>query len=679
MNYSLLMISLITALSLTACDSSSDYDFDASRVEAENAAAQLPATTFEARFDPNNQIIPFPNNLLLLGSEDGTINISVEDPDDFANPQVALNAIDGFSTTAPITTTFSQAIDPATVVLGESVRVFEVSITAQGATTGVTGELGAADIAVAIPESSPSTLALLPLQPLKEMTTYMVVLTNSIKNTDGSIADKSVSYHLTSGDTELTGPVAALEPLRLLTESFEAVAASQGITESNIVLSWTFSTQSITPTMTALTDASAAGAINVLPVGTPSSTFNPALNDTADIYIGAVTVPYYQTAPTDADPTAAINGFMKAENGGFLTRFNPSPAVQSEQTIPLLLSVPAEGTPPGDGWPVAIFQHGITQDRTNMLALADGMAQAGIAVIAIDMPMHGLTDETSPLNASNANFASLGASERTFGLDLANNETRAAGPDGIPDSSGTHFYNLTNLLNARDNLRQAVSDLLTLRQSIGDITAVPLNADNIGFVGHSLGGIVGTVFIAQDDQVGPASLAMPGGGIARLLANSPSFGPVINAGLADQGAPEGSVEYESFLTAAQTVVDPGDPINFAVTAASMHPVHLIEVVGGSAGSLADQVIPNAVPTAPLSGTEPLIRMMSLGPITATTGNGSAPVSGAVRFTSGDHSSILSPAADPLATVEMQTQVIGFMSSSGTVIQINNPDVINTGE
>lgn len=679
MNYSLLMISLITALALSACDSSSDYDFDASRVEAENAAAQLPATTFEARFDPNNQIIPFPNNLLLLGSEDGTINISVEDPDDFANPQVALNAIDGFSTTAPITTTFSQAIDPATVILGESVRVFEVSITAEGATTGVTSELGAADIAVAIPESSPSTLVLLPLQPLNEMTTYMVVLTNSIKNIDGSIADKSVSYHLTSGDTELTGPIAALEPLRQLTGSFEAVAASQGITESNIVLSWTFSTQSITPTMTALTDASAAGAINVLPVGTPSSTFNPALNDTADIYVGAVTVPYYQTAPTDADPTAAINGFMKAENGGFLTRFNPSPAVQSEQTIPLLLSVPAEGTPPGDGWPVAIFQHGITQDRTNMLALADGMAQAGIAVIAIDMPMHGLTDEASPLNASNANFASLGANERTFGLDLANNETRAAGPDGIPDSSGTHFYNLTNLLNARDNLRQAVSDLLTLRQSISDITAVPLNADNIGFVGHSLGGIVGTVFIAQDDQVGPASLAMPGGGIARLLANSPSFGPVINAGLADQGAPEGSVEYESFLTAAQTVVDPGDPINFAVTAASMHPVHLIEVVGGSAGSLADQVIPNAVPTAPLSGTEPLIRMMSLGPITATTGNGSAPVSGAVRFISGDHSSILSPAADPLATVEMQTQVIGFMSSSGTVIQVNNTDVINTGE
>ena len=675
-----LLISILAALSLSACSDSSDYDFEQSREDAENAAAQLPASTFEASFNPGASVIPFPNNLLMSGTEDGTINITVDDPEDYANPQVALNALDGFSTTSPITASFSQAIDPASVVVGDTVRVFEVTTTAQGAVTGIVSELATPqDIVATVPESSPSTLAILPIAPLKESTSFLVVLTDGITNTEGTAADKSTNYYLTSGSTELTGAVAALEPVRLLTSSFEAVASTVLEEDETIVLSWTFTTQSITPTMTALSDASEAGAIVVSPAGTPSSAFNPALTGASTIHVGAVTVPYYQTAPTAEDPTAAINGFMRPASGGFLTRFEPAPVAQSDQTIPLLLSVPTEGTAPNDGWPVVIFQHGITQDRTNMLALADGMAQAGLAIVAIDMPMHGLTDTAHPLNAGNEAFSALGASERTFDLDLVNNETRAPGSDGVADSSGTHFYNLSNLLNARDNLRQAASDLMVLRKSLAGIQGIPLNTDNVGFVGHSLGGMVGTLFLSQDTETGPATLAMPGGGIARLLADSASFGPVINAGLAAQGAPQGSAEYEAFLTAAQTVVDSGDPINFGAVAAAAHPIHLMEVVGGSGGSLPDQTIPNAVATAPLSGTEPLIRVMSLGPITATTGNGSSEVDGAVRFISGGHGSILSPEADPLVTVEMQSQTASFMASGGTLLQVTNPDVIDTGE
>ncbi|HBR97349.1 MAG TPA: lipase [Gammaproteobacteria bacterium] len=669
------LISALMVIALSACSDSSDYDFDASREAAEEAAAQLPSSTFEAQFDPANQVIPFPNNLLLAGSEDGTLNIGVDDANNYADPQVALNALDGFSTTAPITATFSQALDAESLIIGETVRVFEVTTTAEGATTGIVGELGAADLALAIPAENPQTLAILPLRPLKESTSYLVVLTNSINNTEGSVPDKSVSYHLVSGDTELTGATAALEPVRLLTSSFEAVASAAGVAEANIVLSWAFTTQSITPVMDALAAKAEASAITIIPTATPSSTLNPALTGDANVYVGAITVPYYQTAPTTEDPNAAINGFMIAENGGFLTRFNPSPAAQSNQTIPVLFSAPAAGEAPASGWPVVIFQHGITQERSNMLALADGMARAGLAVIAIDMPMHGIVDTSNPLNAANPLLAPLGATERTFGLDLQDNSTMAAGPDGTPDTSGTHFYNLGNLLNARDNLRQAVSDLLVLRNSLSSIDVVPINSAQVGFVGHSLGGIVGTPFLALDTVVGPASLAMPGGGIAQMLANSASFGPVINAGLESQGAAPGSDEYARFLTAAQTVVDSGDPINFAVTAAAAHPIHLMEVVGGSGGSLPDQVIPNAVATAPLSGTEPMIRVMALPPVVETTGTGAAPVSGAVRFVAGGHASLLSPTDDALTTVEMQTQVATFMASQGTQIPITNPSVI----
>lgn len=675
-------VSLVALAVVSACSDSSNYDYDASRADAEEAAALLPSATFEATFSPADAVIPFPNNLLMAGSKDGTINITVADPEDYSNPQVALNALDGFSTTAPITTGFSQAIDPESLVLGETVRIFEVtSDPATGAVTGLVSELTRAEIAVSAVGANSDTLVLLPIVPLSESTTYLVVLTNGIENTTepAAIAQKSISYHLTSGDTELTGATAALEPLRQLTGSFEAVASAAGVTESNIVLSWSFTTLSTTPVLQSLADSAAAGLIVVSPAGTPSSQINPALADVSNIHFGSLTVPYFQTAPTAQDPTAGINGFFKTAEGGFVTRFAPTPAKTGDQTIPLILTVPA-GDAPGTGWPVVIFQHGITQDRTNVLALADSMAAAGLAVVAIDLPMHGITDSEHMLNAEGALLSQFefGAKERTFGLDLIDNTTRAAGPDNIADASGTHFYNLGNLLNARDNLRQAVSDLLTLENSLPNIQGISLNTNSIGYIGHSLGGIIGTSYLAFTDGVGPATLAMPGVGLSRLLANSASFGPVINAGLADQGAPVGSVAYETFLTVAQTVIDSGDPVNFAATAAKMHPVHMMEVIGGSAGSLPDQVIPNQVATAPLSGTEPMARLMDLDPITATAGDGSAEVSGLVRFIAGDHGSILNPAADVLTTVEMQTQTANFMATGGKLIKVTDTSVISTG-
>jgi hypothetical protein len=51
------------------------------------------------------------------------------------------------------------------------------------------------------------------------------------------------------------------------------------------------------------------------------------------------------------------------------------------------------------------------------------------------------------------------------------------------------------------------------------------------------------------------------------------------------------------------------------------------------------------------------------------------VNGIVRFTAGDHSSVLDPTASFAATVEMQTEIAGFLFSGGTAIQITNPSVI----
>ncbi|HQC72715.1 MAG TPA: lipase, partial [Candidatus Competibacteraceae bacterium] len=96
-------------------------------------------------------------------------------------------------------------------------------------------------------------------------------------------------------------------------------------------------------------------------------------------------------------------------------------------------------------------------------------------------------------------------------------------------------------------------------------------------------------------------------------------------------------------------------------------IHLIEVVG-SATSLPDQVVPNSVENAPLSGTEPLASAMGLKSVSRSTWDDKG-VRAIVRFTEGDHSSILSPVASVAATAEMQGQMISFLNSEGEELDI----------
>jgi len=254
-------------------------------------------------------------------------------------------------------------------------------------------------------------------------------------------------------------------------------------------------------------------------------------------------------------------------------------------------------------------------------------------------------------------------------FNFVDNSTGAKGPDGTPDESGTHFINLTSLLTSRDNIRQSVANLFVLRKSLANMVpdtgdAIPVDESTVRFAGHSLGGMVGADYLAFDDTVGAASLFMPGGGIAQLLNGSEAFGPIIRAGLAANGIAEGTPEFAAFFVAGQTVLDSADPINLGATAAEKHKIHMIEVIGGNS-SPADQVIPNAVEGAPLSGTEPLAAVMGLPAVTVGGGSGS----GIVRFTAGDHGSILSPQASLEATIEMQIETAKFLASNGDSLPV----------
>jgi len=718
MKYRLIPAFALVVSILAGCGGSSSTPRSVPTPITENPDGTPTTDVITANFDPANGVLPFPINLLLSGSGDLTLNIPVADPTDFGDPQVALNALDGFSTVSPWTFSFSDPVDADTIVPGSSVRLFEVQFVfgtiavQQVVTELVPGQDYVATVAGTDPTGR--TIAIVPLKPLEEMTGYMAVVTDAVQDAEGNPATPSQTYFLAKRTEPLvtdggvsTEPLLdnataqALEPIRQLVNAQETAAEAVGVARDDIVLSWTATTQSITPVLNVVRSTLSATSSTLAPTGLTTADVLPpgASPGIADVFIGVVELPYFLGVPSAENPTAPLNQFWEASPGNYVPPFdgleldsestnvtvaNPIPVERDRQTVPILVTVPNQFSgqvKPAGGWPVAIFQHGITGNRSQALALADTMASIGVAVISMDLPLHGITqtnpmDPTQPLAAlyvGNTPFASV-ANERTFDLDLQDNASGAPGPDGQIDSSGAFFINLQSLLTARDNLRQGQVDLSTLALNVpfmdidGDSVS-DFDGSNINFVGLSLGSIVGTGFLAVEPTVNNGVLSAPGGGIANLLASSPTFGPVIRAGLQQAGVEPDSPEFFQFLGAAQQVVDSADPINWSTVAVQDNSILLHEIIG-------DSVVPNSVQGAPLSGTEPMIRIMGLDTITATT-QSAAGIRGATRFSVGSHGSLLDPSANPATTAEMQSQAASLIASGGTTVIVNDASVIQT--
>lgn len=678
--------------------------------------------TPSAVFDPSAKAIPFPDNLLFQGKIDGTLNIPVADPADFSDPKVAMNTLNGFSTVAPITANFNSPIDSATIP--GNVRVFEVQTDAtKSAITSVDSELlpyngSSGDFVATV--SSQTTLVISPVHPLKEETAYAVVVTSGLKNTSGVSFLPSAIYSVTkqsasllTSNTLLTSELSSedlqsLEGLRAATVNNETQIegnASPAISSGDIILSWVFTTQSIGNVLAA-ERSSIASSFDPNPSFIPGafptgSAFGPSPGSLANIYQGTIDVPYFQAVAGNInDPSPLVSYWKKSDDSPVGSSGTP---VGVTKTIPVMVSVPTGASLDGGSIPVVIYQHGITTNRTTMLAIADQMASKGFAVVAIDLPLHGVTGNESD---GTQNFHT--SNELTFDLDLVTQDSSgaitAATPDGITDSSGRHFIQLASLLTSRDNLRQAVVDLFALTKSIGSMDVngggADFDASNVYFVGHSLGGIVGVPFLALEPNVKDGLIAMAGGGIPKILDGSATFGPEIASGLAANGVTKGTSDYEAFMGAAQTVVDTVDPINFANglmgniatttgpgngAAISGRGLLMYEVVGGS-GSPSDLVIPNTVPdsndtsgtvTAPLAGTEPLATMMGL--TQATSSQTGTNLKSIVKFSGGHHGSLLtSQNITGNSTVSSSAQVFAEMQSiMGTYINSDGANVTIT--
>lgn len=716
------------------------------------------------------QAIPLPFDALFSGFSTPTLNFP-----GLPAPLSDINQLDGFSTTAPIFADVAGFLDYSTVpqniviintATGQAlVPGTDFAVDNENATAQIQGSTTFAPIS-----QQRSRILISPLKPLAPATQYLVALLTGIKTKDGNNVVPSSEFKIVSSTTPVaqqTDPTLAQfteaqkEQLEALRESailpvVTAFNQLAHIPTSSIALAWSFTTQSIDKSLKLVTQNASAGVIQVANTGLKTGQSGIPGLGLADVYAGLTTIPYYLGVPSAGNPTAPLTGYWHADpskpdaSAKFLGQvpctyfaagvtlpsgitLKPSASTTgcfpvldastaSVQKVPVIVTAPNANsgqTKPAGGWPVVIFQHGITQNRTNAFAVADGLARAGFVVVAMDLPLHGITDTTSPLYHNQAfagtPAAGLVTGERTFDLDLENNSTSAPGPDGKIDGSGTYFINLTSLITSRDNLREAVADLATLTQTVKTLSLsggpVDVNPNRIYYFGHSLGGIVGGTLLGVNSTIRAAVLANPGGGVAKLLDASKTFGPIIAAGLGANGQAEGtdnfpnSPAYETFLLFAQTLVDSGDPVNYGAAASAGHAIHMIEVID-------DQVVPNkALTTCPLtlptitstaqlvaacpatagedvtinsgylSGTDPLAAAMGLtviGPLDVPVANPvtkfGAQLEYVVQFSPGangtvGHSTVLDPTHDPLVTQEMQSEAAQFLASDGQCLAI----------
>ncbi|AOE49383.1 hypothetical protein [Kangiella sediminilitoris] len=712
-------VTLVSSLVLAAC---SDGPEEPKVPGTGDGSTKLIAPVYA----PGDGEIPVPNDLLFSGTTDLTLNIPTDDPTDMSDPSNAISGLDGWSTHAPFNIEFRGAIDGSTVVPGQTVRVFKVSV-ARGETspgsgipnptgpvTGVERELQAGSEFVAVP-NGPAAVGVVPLAPLEPQGSYMVIVTDGISDINGNPLVEDPQFAIAKSPDAIPegSATAGLEPVRQLVNAMLAAAETGGVERDNVVLAYQFTVQSVADALVASNSVYVNAASPLATSG--NSSFSSLMTDTtpftgigaANLYKGQVSLPYLLSAPSLENPTAPLNSQWVGADmvptsqglvpnplaGANITYANKLPQRTGEESVPLLVSIPKNTQCPKP-YPVMIFQHGLTSNRTAMLGIADTMASACTAVVSMDLPLHGIAqDNAVHQGLQQASGGQIGifagytpgsARERTFGVDYVVNGSSPTQPgqDGQPDASGTHFINLQNLLVSRDNIRQGVLDLLALESEIpnmdidGDSTP-DFDGSKISFMGYSLGGVVGSNYMALTADTKQGVLAGTTGSIAQFLNGSPAFGPVIRGGLsAASGVAVDDPAFvpevlSPFLFAAQTVVDSGDPVNYAAIAiANNKPTLGVQIQ-------TDTVVPPVIEGGPLAGATPHAALFGLPVVTQTTQTSRA----SIKVSDGNHGTVLTPAG-PNGSTEfieqttlIQNAIAKFIASGGALVEITDPSLV----
>jgi pimeloyl-ACP methyl ester carboxylesterase len=311
----------------------------------------------------------------------------------------------------------------------------------------------------------PGILEIVPSSPLRPGAEYALVVTDRVTS-------KGVSYERAEDfDAEARGPLATI---------VRAAAGALGLPERSIVLAAPFQVQNATKQ----NEEIAARLATVSP--------KPDLAPDEDRGRGVFTMEEFRARFPNRAPSLRSAGHVAV--GTFPSydlrssgTIDPSRGLEEDDVAELDFVLvepdPARHPPP---WKTVILQHGFNGSREFVLDLAEDYVSAGLAVIGIDAVSHGAR--------------------------------------GVPLS----FINLEDVRKMRDAFRQTAFDLIQLdrmaRTSGIDVDGLPgPDLDGrVDYFGHSMGAIIGSLFveIAPGDRT---AIINAGGGGFRIIFTGEAF------------------------------------------------------------------------------------------------------------------------------------------------------------
>lgn len=623
MNKLLLSFAIASALGLAGCGGESlDEIKDDTQTGGE---VQIPLS--RVVYDPANGVLSPPNDLLLQGTTDGTLFMPGEknaagahlDAPNYADPSTALGALDGWSTQNPFTIalnfTSGVTLDAASVQQAGAVYLVETLMgdpaspdadcraVPRGAACKAVGSLTfGVDY---VTRASGNSIAVIPLKPLKPATTYILVFTSALKDSEGRSVAPSSTYELVKQDitTKPLGTAAQLA-LQGVINSFENAVSAESINKADIIYTAAITTQSTAPVFATIKQLMAPSPLNnntppsVLLTNTgavvsdvlfPGQTVADSLADPrfifklAKLYTGTINLPYYLGAATADSPTAPLSTRWTArcDSGAIIASLTDAQktALEAGITDPAQAGNDAFCKAASSG---ALRDFGLDKQRhltkfnvipktnsTQTLAVQvtvpDEVRGAALGLVkpAAGWPVvilqHGITSKKEDMLAITGALSARGFA--TIAIDHPLHGSRGFGALNASNGNATVYMNLSNLLVTRDNLRQSIADMLGLRLGM-NFNNQPglLNTQDVQFLGHSLGAISGTSMVALANsttgnaqldalyKIQSATLAMPGGAVANFLLESASFGPTIKASVLLGAGGTTAAAYTEFAT-----------------------------------------------------------------------------------------------------------------------------------
>ncbi len=561
------------------------------------------------------------------------------------------NAVAGL--TAPIYIRVTSPLDPASVTAA-NIKVFQLTPDSTSSSATENNPLGFTDVTgmFTLQYAAGSTdIFLFPNFPLTPGARYLYLVTNRVLDAaTGKPVCSSTYFDAMKAPLPLVGPFAPLEAIRdnvytdttrsviklrgyakVMDDLIAATATTTVASRSDIVLLGRFITSgaggilkdvasaaSLMPVESALRSFAAGASLGGLSGKswtnslTATTTLTPAAYwaatgaGTAPSTVASVVTGNINSAELSIDPVIAratanastmdLTAVTGAYNpaAGVVQPFRSSGILtgyyHATRPVPFVYIVPT-GTAPAGGWPLVIFQHGITSQKEHVVAVAGALTAAGYAVVAIDLPMHGALSPTHAI-ASGDSATVIAQKQALWGQD---------------------FIALGAPLATRSNIQQAAFHLNRLEFTLlaGGFDSLGADAPNRTtarpkLVAQSLGSIVGAYYLAGNTTLATSGLpytqltlnadmkgflSVPGGRLAYLLKDSPSFSGSINAGLAASGIIVGTPTYNQFFLVTQSVVDPADPASMTTPLGSGLPSRLSGRIAIQE-AVGDQVIPN---------------------------------------------------------------------------------------